>query len=113
MTRFSTLATLAFGLGGLSAALPTGALSQELSTYGVLAGSTVTNTGFSVINGNVGLSPGTSITGFPPGIVVAPYTFHQTDAAAAEAQSDLTIAYNILQGRTTSPGGDLTGQDLG
>ncbi len=51
--------------------------------FAVLAGSTVTNTGSSVIaGGGVGVSPGTSITGFPPGTVAAPYTFHAGDAEA-------------------------------
>ena len=51
--------------------------------YAVLAGSTVTNTGPSVIDGgSVGVSPETSITGFPPGTVAAPFTFHAGDADA-------------------------------
>ncbi len=66
--------------------------------YAVLAGSTVTNTGSTVIDGgNVGVSPGTAITGFPPGIVEPPYTMQSATAAAAQAQNDLTTAYNQRQ----------------
>ena len=80
--------------------------------YAVLAGSTVTNTGPSVIDGgSVGVSPGASITGFPPGTVVAPFTFHAGDADALQAQTDLTSAYNTAAG--LSPTLVLTGQDLG
>ena len=80
--------------------------------FAVLAGSTVTNTGSSVIaGGHVGVSPGTSITGFPPGTVAAPYTFHAGDADALLAQTDLTSAYNTAAG--LSPTGVLTGLDLG
>jgi Ice-binding-like/PEP-CTERM motif len=80
-------------------------------TFGVLAGSTVTNTGSSVINGNVGVSPGSAVTGFPPGIVNAPGTIHKGDAVAQMAQSALTKAYNVAAGLTRT--GTLTGQDLG
>ena len=79
-------------------------------TFGVLAGSTVTNTGSSVISGNVGVSPGLAVTGFPPGIVNAP-PIHFGDAVAQQAQSDLTTAYNKAAGLT--PPVVLTGQDLG
>lgn len=80
--------------------------------YAVLGGSTVTNTGPTVINGgHVGVSPGTSITGFPPGTVAAPYTFHAGDADALLAQTDLTSAYNTAAG--LSPTVVLTGTDLG
>ena len=50
-------------------------------SYGVLAGSTVTNTGPSVISGDLGVSPGTAVTGFPPGIVNNG-TIHMANAAA-------------------------------
>ena len=70
-------------------------------SYAVLAGTTVTNTGPSLIRGNLGVSPGTAVTGFPPGIVIAG-TIHAADANAAGAQADLTIAYNDAAGRTPS-----------
>jgi hypothetical protein len=80
--------------------------------FAVLAGTTVTNTGPSVIDGgDVGVSPGTAITGFPPGATVPPFTTHSADADAAQAQLDLTSAYNAAAG--LAPTQDLTGQDLG
>lgn len=81
----------------------------SLESFAILAGSTVTNTGSSVINGDLGLSPGTSVVGFPPGTVNG--TQHVANAAAAQAQIDLTAAYVDLQSRT--PTQDLTGQNLG
>jgi hypothetical protein len=78
--------------------------------YAVLAGSTVTNTGSSLISGDVGVSPGTAITGFPPGLVVLG-NLHPGDAEAANAQISLTSAYTTLA--STACNVDLTGQDLG
>ena len=68
--------------------------------FAVLAGSTVTNTGATTINGDVGLSPGTSVTGFPPGDVNG--TIHAADSVAAQAKTDLTTAYNDAAGRPTT-----------
>jgi len=79
--------------------------------FGVLGGSAVTNTGPSLVTGNLGVSPGTAVTGFPPGIVTPPGTIHAADAVAAQAQTDLTTAYNAIAGTPTLV--DLTGQDLG
>jgi len=80
-------------------------------SFGVLAGSTVTNTGASVVVGNLGTSPGTAITGFPPGVVTPPGVIHSADAVAAQAQADLTTAYNAVAATPTLV--DLTGIDLG
>jgi hypothetical protein len=83
--------------------------------FAVLAASAVTNTGASVINGDLGLSPNTlsSITGFPPGIVVPPSTIQAANGPALQAQSDLTTSYNTLAGLPSPVANDLTGQDLG
>ena len=83
-------------------------------SFGVLAGAGVTNTGDSIINGDLGTCPTPAITGFPPGVVNG--TTHANDAVACGAQADLTIAYNDAAGRapTTTYGGptDLAGQTL-
>jgi hypothetical protein len=79
-------------------------------TFAVLAGSTVTNTGPSVITGDVGVSPGSAITGFPPGVIMNGTT-HAADANALAAQNSTTLAYGLLAGQPCTV--DLTGQDLG
>ncbi len=81
-------------------------------SFVVLGGSAVTNTGPSVITGDLGVSPGTSITGFPPGLVVG--ATHQTDAVALQAQNDTTTAYNVLAGEAcgSTISADLGGQTL-
>lgn len=79
-------------------------------SYAALAGSTVTNTGPTSVSGDVGVSPGTAITGFPPGVVLSG-SMHSADAAALQAQSDLTAAYASLAGQACTT--ELTGQDLG
>jgi len=79
-------------------------------SFAVLAGSTVTNTGTSTITGDVGVSDGTAITGFPPGVILSGTT-HSNDSLAIAAQSSLTTAYNNLAGQSTTQ--DLSGQDLG
>jgi ice-binding like protein len=78
--------------------------------FAVLAGSTVTNTGATAVDGNLGVDPGLAVTGFPPGLV-AGGTVHAGDAVALQAQSDVTTAYNTLAGESLTQ--DLTGQDLG
>jgi hypothetical protein len=83
------------------------------STFAALGGSTITNTGGSTVTGDLGLSPGSDVTGFPPGTLVG--TQHIADTAAGVAIGDLTIAYNDAAGRTLCPvsvAGNLGGQTL-
>jgi hypothetical protein len=79
----------------------------------ILAGSTITNTGATTISGNVALSPGTAVTGFPPGIITGSLNVGNT--IAAQAQLDLTIAFNDAAGRVLAPlgvAGNLGGLTL-
>ncbi len=84
-------------------------------SFAVLGASTVTNTGPSLITGDLGVSPGTAVTGFPPG-VVAGGTTHAADAVALQAQTDATTAYGQLAGQacntTYGVPTDLGGQTL-
>ena len=84
------------------------------ANYAVLGASTVTNTGPSVLNGSLGIWPGTAITGFPPGTVVPPATTDTTNAAAETAQTDLRHAYIDARGRpiTATTTADLANLDL-
>ncbi|MGD0014460.1 MAG: ice-binding family protein [Bryobacteraceae bacterium] len=79
----------------------------------VLAGSGISNTGNSVLTGDLGLSPGSAVSGFPPGIVIG--TQHVDDAGAVQAKADLVVAYNNAAGRTgaTILPGDIGGQTYG
>ena len=110
-------AVLAFALIPAAAASADTVIDGPISLgtaapFGVLGASTVTNTGTSVINGDVGLGPGASITGFPPGIVGG--ATHQTDAVATKAQVDLTTAYNTAASLTPTQLGlrELSGLSL-
>ena len=79
---------------GIVATVPLG----TAASFAVLAASTVTNSGPTVIHGDLGLDPGTAVTGFPPGTVVG--TIYVADAKALKAQNDLTTAYNNAAGRS-------------
>lgn len=73
--------------------------------FAVLAGAAVTNTGATVVTGDLGVSPLSSVTGFlpggSPGVVVG--TQHSADTAAMLAQASLLIAYNDARDRTLCP----------
>lgn len=81
------------------------------TTFAILASSTVTNTGATTVNGDLGVSPGTGLTGSPTvnGMI------HLGDSVAAQAQLDLTTAFNDAAGRTVNAitvAGNLGGQTL-
>ncbi|MEX1002613.1 MAG: ice-binding family protein [Crocinitomicaceae bacterium] len=80
---------------------------NEASDFAVLAGSAVTNTGETTITGDLGLSPGTSVDGFPPGIING--TLRINDETANQAKLDLTTAYNDAAGRTSKDMVSLSG----
>ena len=99
-----------FALPAVAQAAPVG-----LGTAGpfvVLGGAKVTNVGPSVLNGNLGISPGTELEGFGPPAVINGST-HATTEVAAQAQLDLTTAYDAAAGQPVLPANDLSGEDLG
>lgn len=79
------------------------------ASFGIMATSAITSTGNSIINGDVSLDPGTSMTGFPPAIVNG--SIHINDTVSAQARADLLKAYDdakaLPPGTTISAGADL------
>ncbi|MGA2483394.1 MAG: ice-binding family protein [Candidatus Acidiferrales bacterium] len=107
------LANFTWSFTTAASACSTGVPLLTAGNFKVLAGSTVTNTGPTTITGgNLGLSPGTSVTGFPPGTLIAPAVMHVTDPTAAQAQLDLTAAYNFAAG-IVLPAPQVLAGDLG
>ncbi|MBW0091993.1 DUF3494 domain-containing protein, partial [Pseudonocardia sp. KRD-188] len=90
----ATLMLLSAGTALAATSVPLG----TAASFAVLAGSRVTNTGPTQVSGDLGVSPGSAVTGFPPGLVSGG-TQHTADAVALQAQSDLTIAYNNAAGQ--------------
>jgi len=86
---------------------------EASGNFAVLAGSTVTSVGATTVNGDLGVSAGTAVTGFPPGLVNG--AIHAGDSTAAQAQLDLTTAYNDAAGRivgAVTVAGNLGGRTL-
>ncbi|WP_256998821.1 ice-binding family protein [Clavibacter capsici] len=117
----ASLAVAAIATGGLGAALlaPASAFAATATvglgtaaSYSVLAGQGVTNTGPTTLAADLGTSPSAAISGFPPGVVSG--ATHAADAAAGQAQADLTTAYDDAAGRPTTAAvpADLVGSTL-
>jgi hypothetical protein len=100
--------TSATVLAGTALAAPAKVGLGTAESFSVLAGSTVTNTGPTTMFGDLGLSPGSSVTGAPHVLGAT----HVDDAVAIAAKNALTTAYNDAASRPTegSAGTDLTGQ---
>jgi hypothetical protein len=114
--RRARLAGLALAILAVFA-LPTAAQAAPVGLgtadpFVVLGGTKVTNVGPSVLNGNLGISPGTELEGFGLPAVINGST-HATDEVAAQAQLDLTTAYDGAAGQPVLPANDLSGEDLG
>jgi hypothetical protein len=99
-TYSNTIQARSGSISGFATAIVGASASPVLgsaATYGILAGSTVTCVTGGTINADVGVSPGSTTTGFPPCVITG--ATHLADATAATAQNDLTTAYNYLAGR--------------
>ena len=108
-----TVFAVALALFAVPAAASASAVDlATVSPFVVLGGTTVTNTGPSVLNGDLGVSPGTELKGFGLPAVVNGAT-QATNAVAAKAQLDLTNAYDVAAGQPVAPADDLSGTDLG
>lgn len=92
----ATVFVCAFASSALAAQPPVDLKTAK--SFALLAGSEITNTGPSTVNGDLGLSPGTAVSGFPPGTLNG--AAHITNAVAGIAKNDLTTAYNDAAGRT-------------
>jgi hypothetical protein len=109
------ICTIAASAAIFLTAMPVSAqLLGTAGNYGVLGSSTVTNTGSTVIKGDLGSAPGLAITGFSaidggPGLFTG--ALNSGNAASAQARADLTTAYNNLAALKFTT--DLTGKDLG
>ena len=107
--KLPRVCALVLALFALTALTAHASILGSADAFGILGASAVTNTGPSVVFQDLGVWPGTSITGFPPGIVHG--TIHNDDAVAMNAQADALTGYNDLAGMART--GTLTGQDLG
>lgn len=117
----AVMVILGWGVGTPAAAAGPAAINLGTAgSFAILAQADITNSGASVITGNVGLYPGTSVTGFSSAVVNG--TMYVNDSTAQQAMTDLATAYNSAtpsgtasagDTSTTVPSGTLSGQTFG
>ncbi len=83
------------------------------ASFAVLASATITNTGATLITGNVGVSPGSAITGFPPALITSGTTYSGAASLAGAAQVSAVAAYANMTAQVAPAGNDLTGKVMG
>src|ERR1700674_153156 len=88
---------------------PVGGILGSASTFGVLAGTAITNTGFTTVKGDIGISPAGAVSGFPPGTFSGP--LHNGKPVSLQAHNDATNAVAALDAVT--PVVDISSTDLG
>lgn len=110
MKKKPLLLLVLMALGGLLSSAQADVILGTAGSFAVLGATTVTSTGSTIVNGDLGLYPGLSITGFPPGGVTNG-TIYAGGALAQQAQADAVTAYALLAGEL--PTANLSGQDLG
>lgn len=105
------LTTIISALSFSQASAQTAPSWGDAQSFAIVASSSVINTGNSVITGNIGVSPGTSISGFPPGKMVGGVAYTGSAASATKAKQSITaVLISLAQQSTTS---DLSGKTLG
>jgi hypothetical protein len=98
--------------GSIQAPVALGSITSGGNNFAVLAHTTVTSTGFTSVTGDVGVWPGTAVTGFPPGVATG--SIDRGVAPADAAQSSLTSAFNDAAGRAADAtvAGNLGGRTI-
>ena len=89
---------------------PSSVLLRNAAPNGIMAGQAFTCVTGGTIHANISISPGSTVTGFPPCVITG--TQHLADAVALQAQIDLTAAYDSLVG-LPCPGGNVLTTDIG
>ena len=110
--RIGVLAVLTLGTISATSGIALAQVAPPLGQadgFAVLAGSGISSANGTAVTGDIGVSPGTAIVGFPPGTLTG--SKHSNDATAQGAQADLTTAYNTLAGEACNT--VLSGTDLG
>ena len=108
----ASLIPLTLAMANTADATATSVLLGTTNSFGVLAGTGITNTGPTTINGDIGTYPTTSITG--AGSMTITGTNHAGDAVTQQAKTDLVTAYNNAagEGPTTALVSDPVGLTL-